>query len=146
MCMLEGRGLKIASHSSTRSSPCKNGGTCSVKSDGSHVCKCYVGFNQSTECGDMDECNMVSDRSPCNNGTCVNTQGSFSCFCNAGYQGKFCRDDVDECLDQSCPICVNTPGSYSCQCTAGYTGPHCQMDVDQCDSSPCRHGSCVNTQ
>ena len=37
---------------------------------------------------DIDECILID---PCRNGaTCVNTDGSYTCFCEPGWQGKNC--------------------------------------------------------
>ena len=42
----------------------------------------------------------VTDRNEClsapclNNGTCVNTQGSFKCLCPPGYEGEFCQTSM----------------------------------------------------
>uniref|UniRef100_A0A3Q2E326 Latent-transforming growth factor beta-binding protein 1-like n=1 Tax=Cyprinodon variegatus TaxID=28743 RepID=A0A3Q2E326_CYPVA len=63
---------------------------------------------------DIDECR----RSPCSNGRCENTPGSFRCVCLNGYRLKnnTCTD-VDECAEPSqCPgqMCVNSVGSYRC--------------------------------
>lgn len=53
---------------------------------------------------DLDEC--VANGRICNNGRCVNTEGSFHCVCNAGFEisqdGKNCQglsgSRVSECL------------------------------------------------
>lgn len=46
-------------------------------------------------CNDVNEC----ESSPCDiNASCSNTEGSFSCQCNSGYQGSgFMCTDVNEC-------------------------------------------------
>ena len=58
---------------------------------------------------------------------CNNTEGSFQCFCDAGYSlsddEKTCRD-VNECLSDihRCQQgCVNTDGEFRCECFAGYS-------------------------
>jgi hypothetical protein len=76
-------------------------------------------------CLDVNECmsNSGSPSPPCEQG-CINTDGSYSCFCNAGFtlgaNGVGC-DDVNECLtgNGGCPdVCVNTFGSYNCTSSA----------------------------
>ena len=46
-------------------------------------------------CSDVNEC----ESSPCDmNASCSNSEGSFSCECNSGYQGSgFMCTDVNEC-------------------------------------------------
>ena len=88
---------------------------------------------------DTDEC----AKTPCDH-TCTNTDGSFTCSCNNGYEldenGRSCNGmytmliiiscsllyilciDIDECLSGPCTsdlICNNTDGSYSCDCPDG---------------------------
>uniref|UniRef100_A0A3Q2FTM8 Latent-transforming growth factor beta-binding protein 1-like n=1 Tax=Cyprinodon variegatus TaxID=28743 RepID=A0A3Q2FTM8_CYPVA len=78
---------------------------------------------------DIDECR----RSPCSNGRCENTPGSFRCVCLNGYRLKnnTCTD-VDECAEPSqCPgqMCVNSVGSYRCvSCRQGYTAGACEAE------------------
>ena len=92
---------------------------------------------------DIDECSLGT--AGCNHG-CRNTQGSFICLCNDGYQlhhndPTFCvgmKDllyvfaiynvlvallDIDECVQSNggCQhVCKNTNGSYFCTCRSGY--------------------------
>ncbi|XP_013166449.1 PREDICTED: protein crumbs, partial [Papilio xuthus] len=90
--------------------------------------------------------------SPCHNGTCLALDtGLFSCQCPAGYTGRFCESDKDECslMPKICNngVCVNVPGSYQCYCKPGYTGDSCEQDIDECLSSPCKNGgTCHNLE
>ena len=72
---------------------------------------------------DIDEC--ATNSGGCSQG-CNNTDGSFHCFCNNGYElsddGRTCRD-IDECLmdTHNCQqVCVNTDGGFRCECDQGY--------------------------
>lgn len=61
----------------------------------------------------------------CNHGICVNTVGSFECYCKPGYTGEWCDLDFDECLSTPCQNnakCLNKVNNYECVCTPGYTG------------------------
>lgn len=53
----------------------------------------YVHFAVCLFLSDLDEC--VANGRICNNGRCVNTEGSFHCVCNAGFEisadGKNCQ-------------------------------------------------------
>ncbi|XP_055496106.1 latent-transforming growth factor beta-binding protein 2-like isoform X2 [Leucoraja erinacea] len=71
--------------------------------------------------GDADECTMFGSE-VCKNGHCVNTRGSYSCYCDAGSYYDNVRlgcTDIDECQDENMCVngeCVNTPGSFNCFC------------------------------
>ena len=112
------------------------------------TCACSPGFKQqNTTCLDVDECvvlgsyNCSAPGAPCANTTgprvcpagmdCVNTIGSFSCHCPAGFQfarnasdsGTFC-EDVNECTSTAAcdgPVsqCANLIGTYQCTCSNG---------------------------
>ncbi|XP_069076625.1 matrilin-2 isoform X2 [Pleurodeles waltl] len=85
---------------------------------------------------------------------CINTPGSYSCICQAGYllnpDRKTCStQDLCALESHDCEqICVNTPGSYVCQCYEGYEldadGKKCII-VDFCavGNHGCQH-ECVN--
>ena len=45
---------------------------------------------------DINECKISHDI--CNGqGRCINTLGSFRCFCDLGYKGKHCQENIDDC-------------------------------------------------
>jgi len=96
-------------------------------------------FN-SYKVNDVDEC--VQGTHNCDvNAQCTNTDGSYSCECNAGYSGNgvTCAD-INECEGPNdCDVnaqCTNTDGSYSCDCNAGYSGHGmtCEESVLNCFS------------
>ncbi|KAM6963382.1 fibrillin-2b isoform 4-T4 [Aplochiton taeniatus] len=102
---------------------------------------------------DMNEC--LDQPGVCQNGICINTDGSFRCECpfgyNLDYTGVHCTD-TDECSQSPKPcnfLCKNTEGSYLCSCPRGYTmqpdGKTCK-DLDECSTK--QHNCqflCVNT-
>ena len=78
---------------------------------------------------DIDECSLLEDC--CNNGKCINTDGSYICECPNGYHldsdGHTCVDK-DECSTMLNPCgsgkCSNTEGGFSCICDDGlFQGP-----------------------
>ena len=69
-------------------------------------------------------------RGICGQGTCTNTEGSYTCNCHIGYTtaGQTTRltcVDEDECSSAPCHAsaaqCSNTEGSYNCLCQPGYS-------------------------
>ncbi|XP_047576463.1 growth arrest-specific protein 6 isoform X3 [Lutra lutra] len=91
---------------------------------------------------------------PCNKeGTqvCQDLMGNFYCQCRAGWGGRLCDRDVNECSQQNggCgQICSNKPGSFYCACYSGYTlAPNSRTchDVDECaDGGACGEAHCKN--
>uniref|UniRef100_A0A8C2EZW0 Fibrillin 2b n=1 Tax=Cyprinus carpio TaxID=7962 RepID=A0A8C2EZW0_CYPCA len=135
----------------------------------SYRCECNMGYRQDVrgECigkpcisnpcvnGDyIDEC--IVNGVMCRNGRCVNTDGSFQCICNAGFEispdGKNCIDH-DECATTNMCLngmCINEDGSFKCICKPGFAlapnGRYC-TDIDECQTSGiCMNGRCVNTE
>ena len=53
----------------------------------------------------------------------------YVCQCPAGYTGEFCSEDIDECLEATCPgnsTCVQEAvGSFECHCNDGFEGENC---------------------
>lgn len=56
---------------------------------------------------DLDEC--VANGRICNNGRCVNTEGSFHCVCNAGFE---ISADGKNCQGLSSVIFCGSAGGY----------------------------------
>eukprot|EP00933_Yihiella_yeosuensis_P067926 TRINITY_DN7308_c0_g1_i1.p1 TRINITY_DN7308_c0_g1~~TRINITY_DN7308_c0_g1_i1.p1 ORF type:complete len:1115 (+),score=210.69 TRINITY_DN7308_c0_g1_i1:163-3507(+) len=132
---------------------------CAAKADctntnGSFTCACQFGFEgNGTACKDINECdNKTSGGSNGSQGvtwgshgcasgtsTCLNTDGSFDCTCNAGYSGdgkeciniNECTNTIDICGRMG--ECHDTPGSFYCACKPGYRFEHetC-VDIDEC--------------
>ncbi|NXD85850.1 FBN2 protein, partial [Halcyon senegalensis] len=114
---------------------------------------CPHGPGYTTDGRDIDECKVMPNL--CRNGQCINTMGSFRCFCKVGYttdiSGTSCID-LDECSQSPKPcnfICKNSEGSYQCSCPRGYIlqedGKTCK-DLDECQTK--QHNCqflCVNT-
>ncbi|XP_062710515.1 uncharacterized protein LOC109404745 isoform X2 [Aedes albopictus] len=115
------------------SNPCalRNGGCqhfCHLR-EGVPICSCQEGFavdkSNSANCIDIDECLLPSTNN-CQQ-KCVNTEGSYTCQCNSGYEKNDLGQciDVNECLGNNggCGYkakCVNLAGSHRCVCPPGH--------------------------
>ncbi|XP_021565715.1 growth arrest-specific protein 6-like, partial [Carlito syrichta] len=54
---------------------------------------------------------------------CQDLMGNFFCECEAGWGGRLCDKDVNECSQQNggcSQICYNRPGSFHCACYSGF--------------------------
>ncbi|XP_004369445.1 growth arrest-specific protein 6 [Trichechus manatus latirostris] len=82
---------------------------------------------------------------------CQDLMGNFYCLCKAGWGGRLCDKDVNECSHQNgnCnQICYNKLGSFHCACYGGYTlssdSRTCE-DIDECaDVDACGEARCKN--
>ena len=92
---------------------------------GTYEC-CSVGYKQGSDgyCVELDEC--LDPRDNMCDQECLNTDGSYTCECNRGYNlstdGLRCVD-IDECAqsNNACKYkCKNELGSYHCECPNGY--------------------------
>nr|XP_020449038.1 fibulin-7-like [Monopterus albus] len=129
---------------------------------GSTRCTCDIGFTISGRdnnvCTDIDECHVFPLSQPgrlCVH-QCVNTPGSFHCFCPAGYDlardGHGCTD-IDECENQmhNCTadqVCVNTFGGFQCatvECPHTKNATYIKTSPMRCERNPCMLGdeACV---
>ncbi|XP_013363511.1 PREDICTED: sushi, nidogen and EGF-like domain-containing protein 1 isoform X2 [Chinchilla lanigera] len=85
---------------------------------------------------------------PCLNGgkcidDCVTGNPSYTCSCLAGFTGRRCQLDVNECASRPCQnggTCTHGVNSFSCQCPAGFRGPTCESAQSLCDSKECQNG------
>ncbi|XP_068548785.1 sushi, nidogen and EGF-like domain-containing protein 1 isoform X4 [Anas acuta] len=85
---------------------------------------------------------------PCLNGgkcieDCITGNPSYTCSCLAGFTGKRCHVDVDECLSHPCQngaTCVNGVNSFSCQCLPGFRGASCETEELPCETKVCQNG------
>ncbi|XP_038058462.1 protein jagged-1-like [Patiria miniata] len=149
------------------SSPCRNNATCEDEFAGYH-CHCVDGYDGDTCEMDIDECASnpcyanetcvdeingfwclrlnLCDYDPCmNNATCVDDYPGFICECAAGYGGKTCDQDIDECGSSPClhqGTCTDHLDGYTCLCPPGYGGEKCHSETNECNSSPCLNGIC----
>uniref|UniRef100_A0A663ECU1 Sushi, nidogen and EGF like domains 1 n=1 Tax=Aquila chrysaetos chrysaetos TaxID=223781 RepID=A0A663ECU1_AQUCH len=85
---------------------------------------------------------------PCLNGgkcieDCITGNPSYTCSCLAGFTGKRCHVDVDECLSHPCQngaSCLNGAGNFSCRCLPGFRGTNCETEESPCESRVCQNG------
>ncbi|XP_054476779.1 fibulin-7-like [Anoplopoma fimbria] len=124
---------------------------------GSTRCTCDVGFTISGRdnniCTDIDECRLFPLAQPgrlCVH-QCVNTPGSFHCFCPTGYDlsrdGRSCTD-IDECENRmnNCTAeqaCVNTYGGFQCatvECPHMNNATYIKTSPMRCERNPCMLG------
>ena len=55
---------------------------------------------------------------------CIEDFYDYTCNCTAGYAGKWCENQADNCGYDSCDNgqCVSIGDSYDCRCPSGYSG------------------------
>uniref|UniRef100_A0A4W3IUJ9 Sushi, nidogen and EGF like domains 1 n=1 Tax=Callorhinchus milii TaxID=7868 RepID=A0A4W3IUJ9_CALMI len=100
-----------------------------------------------------DTASVCLNLRPCLNGgrcidDCVTGNPSYTCSCRAGFTGRRCHIDVDECSSYPCQnggTCANEENGFICLCTAGFNGTVCEIDVDDCVMDPCQNGgTCID--
>ena len=86
------------------------------------------------------------DPSPCVNGACVNSNNSFICECDAGWEGNLCDLNIDNCASDPCAngVCIDGIDSFTCECDAGWEGDLCDINSNECASNPCANGVCID--
>ncbi|KAI5628308.1 sushi, nidogen and EGF-like domain-containing protein 1 isoform X1, partial [Silurus asotus] len=85
---------------------------------------------------------------PCLNGgrcidDCITGNPSFTCSCLAGFTGRTCQIEIDECSSYPCQnggTCEDGVNSFTCHCPPGFTGTLCETDIDECQENPCLNG------
>ena len=133
--------------------------TCSIECDNGYEAtggvngqtKCNGGTNVNyAQCTDINECEETSGTidylshqftdGVCGlNGGCVNKDKvndgvHFICECNAGYNGTYCNNDIDDCHGQPCYTGTCTDGvggidNYTCACLDGWSGKDCDLSL-----------------
>ncbi|XP_017957375.1 protein HEG homolog 1 [Drosophila navojoa] len=93
--------------------------------------ECCAGWSRETPRADACKKPVCTTRCQ-NGGNCTAPQ---TCSCPAGFTGRYCEQDVNECqTEKPCDQqCVNTQGSYYCRCRQGF--------VLQADQQSCRKSS-----
>ncbi|XP_068088672.1 protein delta homolog 2 [Hyperolius riggenbachi] len=132
-------------HICEHSDPCQNGGNCTIDLDGEYTCHCkepFHGRNCELKRGPCER-----ERFPClNGGMCQDDDGyaeTLVCRCLAGYVGRLCETDVDDCLMRPCAngaTCVDGVNRFSCLCPEGFQGRFCTVNIDDCVGQPCHNG------
>uniref|UniRef100_A0A3B3UY66 Sushi, nidogen and EGF like domains 1 n=1 Tax=Poecilia latipinna TaxID=48699 RepID=A0A3B3UY66_9TELE len=104
------------------------------------------------EVGGCNSASVCPHLRPCLNGgqcidDCITGNPSFTCSCLAGFTGRRCQINVNECASNPCQnggSCKDRINGFICECPPGYMGVHCQTDIDECEDRPClNNASCV---
>eukprot|EP00057_Strongylocentrotus_purpuratus_P008000 XP_011662474.1 PREDICTED: uncharacterized protein LOC105437510 [Strongylocentrotus purpuratus] len=104
---------------------------------------CFSGYNitgtPSLDClangtlsGDIPTCQEINEclSVPCQNGAqCVDRIDDYNCYCEPGWTGRVCDQDINECQSNPCVFgqCGHGINFYFCNCNAGYNGTNCNI-------------------
>ncbi|XP_062579994.1 protein eyes shut homolog, partial [Saccostrea cucullata] len=110
-------------------SPCPGSNETCINNDGSYTCVCKDGFQNSTNgCKECENgyygrgCDLQCLCDTNNTDSCDSMNGF--CSCKEGWEGTYCSNDINECLNSSIcgniPYCLNLNGSFSCHCEDGF--------------------------
>ncbi|XP_063231226.1 protein jagged-1b [Bacillus rossius redtenbacheri] len=157
-------------HDHCSPNPCDNGAPC-FNTQGDYYCHCpedWQGKNCSSPrthcshppCEVVDSCTvpapsnssaggaMLVPSGICGeHGACLSlSAGGFQCSCDAGYTGKYCHENINDCKQNPCQnggTCVDKVNSFQCICKEGWEGEICTINRNECSPNPCRNnGSC----
>ncbi|CAH8825520.1 unnamed protein product [Trichobilharzia szidati] len=104
------------------------------------LCTCIEGFEGSRCENDINECLGENGQKHLCDHRCINTLGSYQCFCDPGYElqsdGRTCRKQLKR-ETQCSGRCLNggtcTP-SGECVCQPGFEGEHCEKIKSICEA------------
>uniref|UniRef100_A0ACB8FAR7 Uncharacterized protein n=1 Tax=Sphaerodactylus townsendi TaxID=933632 RepID=A0ACB8FAR7_9SAUR len=74
---------------------------------------------------------------------CITGNPSYSCSCLAGFTGKQCHIDVDECASNPCrnkASCIDGINNFRCLCPPGFKGALCEIEESPCEAKECLNG------
>lgn len=63
---------------------------------------------------------------------CITGNPSFTCSCLAGFTGRRCQIDVDDCASSPCQnrgTCNDQVNGFTCHCPPRYTGTNCETEL-----------------
>merc|ERR1712223_338830 len=86
----------------------------------------------------INEC----EANPClNQSTCVDLPNGFECNCVTGLSGRFCEENINDCIDNPCinGECIDELNGYKCECQSGYFGQNCDTDIPPCPTEDSRY-------
>ncbi|XP_058980715.1 protein eyes shut isoform X2 [Musca domestica] len=126
------------------SNPCQNGGHCRDRNNG-YTCTCQPGYLGDHCEVDVAVCETGTGARCQNGGECLEGPGlEFYCECPAGWHGRICQDEINECDSSPCQnggMCVDKLASYVCACPMGYTGTNCEEEILICADNPCQNNA-----
>ncbi|XP_017780565.1 PREDICTED: protein jagged-1b isoform X2 [Nicrophorus vespilloides] len=139
--------------------PCENDASC-FNTQADYYCHCSERW-QGKNCSiprltcDNPPCeevggSRVSDPSMCGeHGHCIHQPGfGYRCTCHAGYTGKYCRENINDCKINPCEnggTCLDKVNDFQCICKEGWEGALCNINKDECEPNPCHNnGSCID--
>ncbi|KAF3850134.1 hypothetical protein F7725_019853 [Dissostichus mawsoni] len=146
--------------------PCENEAQChSMEQD--FYCACPEGFEgktcerlkencQTAPCQVIDSCTVavatndstgvrhISSNVCGPRGRCISQPtGNFSCFCDPGFSGIYCHENINDCTSNPCGnggTCIDGVNSFQCVCPDGWEGRLCDLSESQCDATTCSNG------